>query len=154
MTHRFVKLAASVLLVLLLAACGTSSPSARSVQINGAHGGILYTSGVAHLAYVMDVTTSNNQVTGYGLITDGANDVSLSVSGTTSVGAATLTLRDSVGARINLTVTKNGAIYQGTWNTSFDSSNGTTRFTHESNIDNLALQVEEAASGAGLADLF
>lgn len=140
---------------MLLSACGAAPAAPRPAQVNGINGGIMFASGAPILVYAMDVRTgSNHRITGHGILTEGTLEIYVDVTGSTGVGTANLTFRDRVGDTISIATNQDGQIYRGTWNTSFSRDSGTTRFTHESNIDNLSVQRTDPTNFNTLTDLF
>ena len=145
------KLIAILALVLTLAACGTTAP-AIPLQLDGIYGGVLTYQGTNFALFGMEVnTTEEGNVSGYGVISDGYVNVTVSVSGSTDTGGGfILFLTDAYGDYFRFEGQRNDWQYTGHWSTNLGPEVGLVRFAAEEDVDMLSTS---ALEGYRLAEL-
>ncbi len=147
------KIIYTLMLTLLLAACGSNSGGvpATPLDLEGIYGGYLNYQGMPFAAVAMDVTTTDGRVSGYAVGEDAYGyQVGFSVSGTTSTSdAIDLRLTDSVGDYIRLDGELAGVALVGQWTVNFSSESGSFRMVHEDDLGYLSTASIEAAQGVG-----
>lgn len=151
------KFLASNIVFVALALVACSSPQPTAPQLDGIYGGVLTYQGSPLLAYAIDVTTApNDRISGYGVMVDGGSaEIWVTVSGNSYTdGDVKLIFTDGVGDSLYLDVAKDGAVFNGTWSTSFDYTTGTTRIAHESNVHLLAVTRAANNNPGSLREVF